>query len=149
MVDVHSPAIRSKNMAAIRGKDTRPEVLLRRALHAEGLRYRLHVGSLPGRPDIVLPGKKSVVFVHGCFFHGHACPSFKWPASNAQFWRSKIEGNKARDLRNIAALRADGWRVFVVWECELRGTAPRERARRLAKRLASAIGASKRQRLVL
>lgn len=144
MVDVHTPAIRSKNMAAIRGRDTTPELLLRRALHAEGLRYRLHVGSLPGRPDIVLSGKKAVVFVHGCFFHGHECPSFRWPSSNAHFWRSKIEGNRSRDAKNEAALRDAGWRVFTVWECQLRGVSPKNRAARLAKRLSTSIRASRR-----
>lgn len=120
MADVVAPAVRSRMMAGIRGRDTRPELLLRRALHARGLRYRLHDQRLPGRPDMVFPKWKAVVFVHGCFWHGHGCRLFKWPATRAEWWREKIEANIARDARDVAALEAAGWRVLTVWECGLR-----------------------------
>lgn len=121
MSDVHSPEARRRNMAAIRAKDTAPELLLRRSLHAAGFRYRLHDRRLPGRPDIVLRRHRAVILVNGCFFHGHDCRYFKWPKTRAQFWRSKIAGNRDRDVRNIDRLLLDGWRVLVVWECALRG----------------------------
>jgi DNA mismatch endonuclease (patch repair protein) len=121
MADVHDRAARSRNMAAIRGKDTQPEMLLRRALFAHGFRYRLHDKRLPGRPDLVLPKYRAVIFVHGCFFHGHECPLFKWPASREQFWRSKIEDNRSRDAAVQRKLQEAGWRVLTVWECVLRG----------------------------
>ena len=108
-------------MAGIRGKDTRPEMILRRGLHARGFRFRLHDRRLPGSPDLVFPGRRAVIFVHGCFWHGHACPLFRLPATRQAFWRAKIEGNVARDATAEAALRADGWRVLTVWECALKG----------------------------
>jgi DNA mismatch endonuclease, patch repair protein len=120
VADVHSREARSRNMSAIRAKNTRPEMLVRRALHAAGLRYRLHGAKLPGRPDIVLPRHHAVIFVHGCFFHGHNCRYFRWPETRAQFWREKIAGNQTRDARNVEQLRELGWRVHLVWECTLR-----------------------------
>lgn len=108
-------------MAAIRGKDTRPELALRKALHARGYRFRLHDVRLPGKPDLVLRRWRAVVFVNGCFWHGHDCPAFVWPRSRAEFWRAKILGNKARDAARIMTLHAAGWRVAVVWECALNG----------------------------
>lgn len=108
-------------MAGIRGKDTRPEMILRRGLHARGLRFRLHDGRLPGSPDLVFPGRRATVFVHGCFWHGHACPLFRLPATRQEFWRAKIEGNAARDAAAETALLADGWRVLTIWECALKG----------------------------
>lgn len=135
MVDVHEPAIRSRNMAAIRAKDTQPELLLRRALFAHGFRYRLHDRRLPGRPDLVLPKYRAVIFVHGCFFHGHECSTFRWPASREQFWRLKIEGNRARDAAVQRKLKDAGWRVLTVWECVLRG-----RRRRTPASIAAQIG---------
>lgn len=108
-------------MAGIRGRDTRPEWLIRRALHRLGFRYRLHVRTLPGRPDLVFPGSHAVIFIHGCFWHGHDCQLFKWPKSREQFWREKITGNRRRDTRAVSSLEADGWRVATVWECALRG----------------------------
>lgn len=122
-MDVHTPAARSRNMRAIKGKNTKPELALRKALFAQGYRYRLHDKKLPGRPDIVLPKYRTAIFVHGCFFHGHGCSTFKWPATRAGFWRAKIEGNRARDERQQAKLRELGWQVLVVWECELKGQA--------------------------
>jgi DNA mismatch endonuclease (patch repair protein) len=121
MTDVHSAAACSRNMAAIRAKDTKPEIILRRALFADGFRYRLHDRKLPGRPDLVLPKYRAVIFVHSCFFHGHECPAFRWPATRRQFWRTKIEGNRARDAATENRLREAGWRVMTVWECVLRG----------------------------
>jgi DNA mismatch endonuclease (patch repair protein) len=122
MADVHSAAGRSRNMAAIRAKDTKPELTLRRALFAQGFRYRLHERKLPGRPDLVLAKYRAAIFVHGCFFHGHECATFRWPMTNASFWRNKIEQNRRRDKEQFTELTKRGWRVLVVWECALRGT---------------------------
>lgn len=108
-------------MAAIRGKDTKPEMRVRRAVHAAGFRYRLHQGDLPGRPDLVLTRLKTVVFVHGCFWHHHDCQPAKWPKTRREFWRKKIEANQARDVRTNYFLRTTGWHVEVIWECELKG----------------------------
>lgn len=121
MTDVHDAAARSRNMAAVRSRDTKPELMIRRALHAAGLRYRLDVRSLPGRPDIVLPRHRAAVFVHGCFWHRHECEMFRWPESRAEFWREKLDGNAARDERAAQALNEAGWRRAVIWECGLRG----------------------------
>jgi len=122
MVDVVDAATRSRMMAGIRGRDTKPERVIRSLLHRRGFRFRLDVRELPGRPDIVLPRYRAVVFVHGCFWHGHGCPLFKWPRTRTEFWREKIARNRANDARALAALAAQGWRVAVVWECALRGT---------------------------
>lgn len=108
-------------MAAIRGTDTRPEMIVRRGLHARGFRFRLHDPKLPGRPDLVLPKHHAVLFVNGCFWHGHDCYLFKWPKTRERFWREKITANAARDTVNLTALHEAGWRVAIVWECALRG----------------------------
>lgn len=108
-------------MAGIRGKDTRPEMILRRGLHARGFRFRLHDRRLPGSPDLVFPGRRAVIFVHGCFWHGHDCHLFRLPATRQEFWRTKIESNMTRDAAAEAALLASGWRVLTIWECALRG----------------------------
>lgn len=110
-------------MSAIRGKDTKPELQVRRAIHAAGLRYRLHRRDLPGSPDIVLSGLKTVVFVHGCFWHAHSCQTSK-PRTRAEFWQRKFEANQARDRRLRYFLKAAGWQVHVIWECELKRKAP-------------------------
>lgn len=110
-------AQRSRNMAAIGSRDTKPELFVRRQLHASGYRFRLHRRDLPGKPDIVLPRFRVAVFVHGCFWHGHDCPNKHVPKSNSQYWSAKIARNRERDSRNIAALEAERWRVVVVWEC--------------------------------
>lgn len=123
MTDVHDRATRSRNMAAIRSVNTRPEIAIRGALHRAGLRYRLHKRGLPGRPDIVLPKYRAAVFIHGCFFHGHGCATFRWPKTRVSFWRDKIEGNRSRDQRNEQRLLEGGWRVAVIWECAARGAA--------------------------
>ncbi|MDN7820904.1 very short patch repair endonuclease [Burkholderia vietnamiensis] len=121
MVDVLSAEQRRLNMSRIRGRDTKPEMLIRRGLHARGLRYRLHVRTLPGRPDLVFAKHHTVAFVHGCFWHAHRCALSKLPATHQDFWRKKLDGNSARDRKAIESLHADGWRVLVVWECALRG----------------------------
>jgi DNA mismatch endonuclease (patch repair protein) len=106
-------------MSRIRGKDTKPERVVRSLLHREGFRFRLHVRELPGRPDIVLPRHRAVVFVHGCFWHRHpGCPRAFTPSSNVEFWQKKLAANPPRDAANEKALRETGWRVVVVWECE-------------------------------
>lgn len=108
-------------MAGIRGTNTKPELLLRKGLHAEGFRYKLHDRGLPGRPDMVFPRYDAVIFAHGCFWHGHDCHLFKWPTSRPDFWRAKIARNREHDRRNELALAELGWRQAVVWECALKG----------------------------
>lgn len=123
MTDVLTPEQRQFNMSRIRGKDTKPEMLIRRGLHARGLRYRLHDRSLPGRPDLVFPKYRTAVFIHGCFWHAHGCSLSKLPATRQDFWQAKLGANAARDRKAVDALRAGGWRVLVIWECALRGSA--------------------------
>lgn len=114
-----SPLARSQNMARIRGKDTQPEMRVRRALWAAGLRYRLHDKSLPGCPDLVFPGRHTVIMVHGCFFHMHeGCANFRLPKTRTKWWAAKLARNRARDAEVRAALEAAGWRIIVMWECE-------------------------------
>lgn len=120
MADVVNPATRSRMMSGIRGKNTRPELLIRKGLHARGFRYRLHC-DLPGKPDICLPKHRAVVFVHGCFWHGHGCHLFKWPSTRPEFWRAKIERNCEVDRVAENLLSEDGWRLAVIWECALKG----------------------------
>lgn len=121
MADILSPSDRSRRMAAVRGKNTAPELDLRRWLHAHGFRYRLHSAKLPGRPDLVFPARKKVVFVNGCFWHRHeGCRLATTPKSSVDFWQAKFNANVARDRRQHEALRALGWEVLVVWQCELR-----------------------------
>ena len=127
MADVHSPRQRSFNMSCIRGKDTKPEKLLRSLLHRAGFRFRKNVSRLPGKPDIVLPRHRAVVLVHGCYWHRHpGCRFATTPASNRDFWTEKFAGTVERDRRAEAALQALGWRVFTIWECELRDAAALE-----------------------
>jgi len=121
MSDVVSPEIRSRMMTGIRGKDTAPEMMLRRALHRKGFRYRLHAHDLPGKPDMVFPARRAIIMIHGCFWHGHDCHLFKWPASHQDFWRKKIEGNQRHDEAVANALQAAGWRILTVWECAIKG----------------------------
>lgn len=121
MVDVFNASTRSRMMSGIRGRDTRPEMAVRRALFSAGLRYRLHRRDLPGAPDVALGGRKVAIFVHGCFWHRHkGCRYAKLPATRPEFWKAKLEGNAERDERSIEALRAMGWRVLIVWECAIR-----------------------------
>lgn len=112
-------------MQQIRGQDTKPELLIRRGLFARGWRFRLHVQGLPGRPDLVFPRSRAVIFVHGCFWHGHDCPRFVRPRTRAEFWAKKVAANQERDVRAGRALADAGWRRLVVWECALRGPGKR------------------------
>ena len=121
MADTLTPSKRSEMMSRIRSKDTKPETMVRSGLHRAGFRFRLHARSLPGRPDIVLRKHNAVIQVNGCFWHGHRCHLFRWPGSRETFWREKIEGNRARDRRNVSLLRRSGWKTAIVWECSLKG----------------------------
>jgi DNA mismatch endonuclease (patch repair protein) len=120
MVDWLTRKQRSRNMSAIRQKDTKPELAVRRLLHGLGYRYRLHHPRLPGKPDLVFPARRKIVLIHGCFWHGHVCGIAKLPKSRLGYWLPKIAGNRMRDERNIAQLRKLGWRTLVIWECEVR-----------------------------
>lgn len=125
MADVHSKEVRSYNMSRIKGKNTKPEMLVRKFLHAKGFRYNLHGKykgkKLPGKPDLVLPKYKTVIFVHGCFWHGHeGCSYFKIPKTRTEFWVEKIGSNVQRDQKNIDTLEIDIWKVIIIWECELK-----------------------------
>ncbi|UOV06985.1 very short patch repair endonuclease [Pseudoxanthomonas mexicana] len=122
-------------MSLIRSKDTKPELIVRKALWAAGFRYRLHSKGLHGKPDLVFPSMRTVVFVHGCYWHGHSCQKGRIPKQNSSFWREKFMANKARDRRNVRQLRAEGWTVITVWECTLSTARARDRA--IRKLLAS------------
>jgi DNA mismatch endonuclease, patch repair protein len=121
MTDVVDRATRSRMMSGIRGTNTNPEKHVRSLLHRSGFRFSLHRKDLPGRPDIVLPKYGAVIFVNGCFWHRHRCELFKWPKSNTEFWRNKINANAKRDERNFSALLEAGWRVLTIWECAIKG----------------------------
>ncbi|MFT4053845.1 MAG: very short patch repair endonuclease [Novosphingobium sp.] len=121
--DPLTPEQRRRNMARIRARDTLPEMLLRRALHRAGHRYRLYARDLPGRPDLVFRRRRAVIFVHGCFWHGHTCPKGVTPATRRDFWVAKLEANRRRDSQQIDLLLKNGWRAAVVWECALVGRA--------------------------
>lgn len=143
MVDFLSPTERSERMSRIRGKDTKPELALRKVLHGLGLRYRLHGAGLAGKPDLVFPRYKAVVFVHGCFWHRHTgCNIATTPKSNTPFWTEKFDKNVARDARVAAELEKRGWSVFVIWECELASTVT---ARTTGERLSGLIRQSPTQ----
>jgi DNA mismatch endonuclease (patch repair protein) len=120
MADNHTKEVRSRNMSHIRSTNTKPEEKVRKYLFSKGFRYRKNVRKLPGCPDIVLPKYHTVIFVNGCFWHKHDCPRFVWPSSNEDYWIPKITRNVERDLKNHQILREQGWRVVVVWECELK-----------------------------
>lgn len=123
MADVHSKKVRSYNMSRIRSMNTKPEVLVRRFLHSRGFRFRIHDKKLPGKPDIVLTKYRTVIFVHGCFWHGHEhCKYFVMPKSNQSYWAPKISRNISKDKSNISLLKKAGWRVITVWECKLKGS---------------------------
>lgn len=121
MADVHDPLTRSRNMKAIKGQNTRPEKYIRGLLHRQGFRFRIHCQELPSRPDIYLPRYRAVIWVHGCFWHGHHCHLFRWPKSNPERWRQKIQDNRQRDHKKRLALHQLGIRVLTVWECALKG----------------------------
>ena len=122
MADVHTVEQRRRNMSAIRHKNSKPEVLIRKELHKRGFRFRIHRKDLPGNPDIVLPKYNAVVLVNGCFWHGHECHLFKWPKTREDFWHEKISANTIRDSKNAGALLALGFRVLTVWECAIKGS---------------------------
>jgi len=121
MADVVSAEIRSRMMSGIRGKNTKPEMVIRRGLHAKGFRYVLHDERLPGKPDLVFPKYQAVIFIHGCFWHGHNCHLFKWPKTRKDFWQTKIERNRALDDRALHELQKLGWRTGCIWECSIKG----------------------------
>lgn len=125
-MDVLSKQQRSLNMSRIQGKDTKPEMMIRKWLWSNGYRYRLHKKDIPGKPDIVFIGRKKVIFVHGCFWHRHNCKFFKWPETNSDFWKKKIEGNVSRDNRNYQLLTENKWLYLVVWECETKTGKPEQ-----------------------
>lgn len=131
MADNHSKEVRSMNMAHIRSKNTKPEELVRKGLFARGFRYRKNVKGLPGCPDIVLPKYKTVIFINGCFWHMHDCPKFVMPKSKQEYWKPKLEKNRERDLKNYSLLKSSGWKVIVIWECEL--TTKEKRAARMQR----------------
>ena len=123
MTDTVSPKIRSEVMARVGSKDTKPELLIRKGLHARGFRYRLHAKELPGKPDMVFPRYKSIILVNGCFWHGHDCRLYRFPKSNTEYWRGKIKRNIERDSENLKALHEAGWRIMIIWECAIKGKA--------------------------
>jgi DNA mismatch endonuclease (patch repair protein) len=123
VADIVSPEKRSQMMAGIKGKNTKPELLIRKALHNAGFRYRIHDKKLPGKPDLVFSKYKAILFIHGCFWHGHSCHLFKWPNSRVEFWKEKITRNQEVDRLNMQKLIDSGWRVGVIWECSIRGKA--------------------------
>ncbi len=121
MADVHTPEQRRYNMSQIKAKNTKPEMLVRKFLHAQGFRYSLHNKKLPGKPDIVLAKYKTIIFIHGCFWHGHSnCKYFVVPKTRTKWWLKKINSNKVNDAKVVKALRKDGWKVITVWECQLK-----------------------------
>lgn len=124
MTDVVDSKTRSRMMAGIKGKNTRPEIIVRSALHRRGFRFKLHDKTLPGKPDLVLPKYKAVINIHGCFWHGHDCKFFKVPSTRTDFWLTKINGNRSRDGFQREALLEQGWRVLTIWECALRSKKP-------------------------
>ncbi len=139
MADNHSKDVRSYNMSQIRSTNNKPEEIVRKYLFSKGFRYRKNDKRFPGKPDIVLPKYKTVIFVNGCFWHMHDCGRFVWPASNEEYWRPKILGNVERDRRNMAQLQKLGWKVIIVWECELKKKNAQERLDRLADEIRSNI----------
>lgn len=135
MADMHSKETRSMNMSHIRSKNTKPEEKVRKFLFAEGFRYRKNVRTLPGCPDIVLPKYKTVIFVNGCFWHKHNCPRFVWPSTNQEYWIPKITANVERDKRNYQILNDLGWKVLIVWECELKSKEKEKTLRNIVSEL--------------
>lgn len=136
MADNHSKEIRSMNMSHIRSKNSQPEEKVRKYLFSKGFRYRKNVKDLPGKPDIVLPKYKTVIFVNGCFWHKHDCPRFVWPASNKEYWIPKIQRNVERDIENTRCLEEQGWQVLTVWECQLKAGTAEETLRDIVKQIA-------------
>ena len=137
MADTHSKEERSRNMSHIRSTNSKPEETVRKILFSHGFRYRKNVKTLPGKPDIVLPKYKTVIFVNGCFWHKHNCPRFVWPSTNTDYWIPKIQRNVERDISNHAELASLGWKVIVVWECELKKKCLDDTITRLEKEILS------------
>ena len=137
MADTHSKEVRSRNMSHIRSTNSKPEETVRKILFSHGFRYRKNVKTLPGKPDIVLPKYKTVIFVNGCFWHKHNCPRFVWPSTNTDYWIPKIQRNVERDIANHAELASLGWKVIVVWECELKKKCLDDTITRLEKEILS------------
>jgi DNA mismatch endonuclease, patch repair protein len=136
MADVHDKQTRSYNMSRIKGKNTKPEMLVRKFLHANGYRYKLHDKKLPGKPDLVLPKYKTVIFIHGCFWHGHKnCKYFTIPKTRTQWWTDKINTNKANDAKAVKALKKDGWKTIAIWECKLKSSKLEQTLTTLVKKL--------------
>jgi DNA mismatch endonuclease (patch repair protein) len=121
MTDTFDKATRSQVMSKIRSKNTKPELIIRKGLHARGFRYRLHSTKLPGKPDIMLPKYKALILVNGCFWHGHNCHIFRWPTTRKEYWQAKILANARRDCENISHYTEMGWKTLVIWECAIRG----------------------------
>ena len=121
MTDIVNAETRSRMMSGIRGKNTKPEMLVRSQLHKRGFRFRLHDRKLPGKPDIIMKKYKAVIFIHGCFWHRHECHLFKWPKTRSEYWRKKINGNVNNDQKVIKNLMESGWRICVIWECSIKG----------------------------
>lgn len=126
MADVVDKATRSRMMSGIRAKNTKPEMFLRQGLHALGFRFRLHAKDIPGKPDIVLPKYRTLIVVHGCFWHGHGCRYFRLPATRQEFWKTKIESNRVRDEHDAQNQQAQGWRVLTIWECAVRASTKKD-----------------------
>ena len=136
MADVHSKEVRSFNMSRIKGKDTKPEILVRKFLFSNGFRYRIHDKKLPGKPDVVLPKYRTAIFIHGCFWHGHEnCNLFVVPKTRTEWWTNKIGGNKKKDTENILTLKKDRWKVITIWSCELTAKKREKTFEKLLKKL--------------
>lgn len=133
MADIFSKKMRSQIMSNITGKNTTPELIIRKALFSEGYRYRLHRKDLPGNPDIVFPRRNKVIFINGCFWHGHNCKKATLPENNNQFWKKKINGNMERDKTNLGKLTQMGWKSFVVWQCEIKKSILGEKIKQIKK----------------
>ena len=134
-MDNHSKEVRSYNMSRIRSTNSKPEEIVRKYLFAKGFRYRKNDKRYPGKPDIVLPKHKTVIFIHGCFWHMHDCGRFVWPTSNEEYWKTKIARNIERDKSNVASLKQAGWNVLVVWECELKKNSAQSRLEKLVSEI--------------
>ena len=135
MADNHTKEVRSMNMSHIRSTNSKPEEIVRKYLFSQGFRYRKNVKDLPGKPDIVLPKYRTIIFVNGCFWHKHDCPRFVWPSTNQEYWKPKIFGNVERDRKNISMLKSTGWKVLIVWECELKKAIALDRLVRLVQEI--------------
>jgi DNA mismatch endonuclease (patch repair protein) len=143
MTDVHKPDVRSYNMSRIRGKNTNPELMVRKFLFSQGYRYRLHYTKLPGKPDITFTKIRFAIFIHGCFWHGHeGCKYYKVPQTRTEWWLNKIKGNRKNDENNVKELQTDNWNIFTIWECELKPEKKQQTLKRLDSKIKSYYGNS-------